>query len=71
MARPSEGAGLVLLEETVPRREIELPGLEIGEAVERRCLEELLDGERLEGRRIDEDAGPDLVGVAAELAEVR
>ena len=70
-ARPSEGAGLVLLEERVALGEVERPGLELRVVLEGRCLEELLDGERDEVGRLDEDVAPDLVGVAAELPEGR
>ena len=61
----------MLLEERVALGEVERPGLELREIVERRCLEELLHGERHEVGWLDEDVAPDLVGVAAELPEGR
>src|SRR5208337_3645215 len=50
-------------------REVELPGLELREAVDRRMREEVLSRDRHEVRGLDEDVLPDLVGVAAEFTE--
>ena len=64
-----KGRASLLFEEGVPGREVELPGLEFREAVDRRMREEVLSRDRHEVRGLDEDVLPDFVGVAAEFAE--
>ena len=66
-----KGRASFLFEEGVPGREIEPPGLEFREAVDWGVCEEVLGCDRYEIRGFDEKLLPDLVGVAAELAEVR
>lgn len=61
----------MLFEEGVPGREIEPPGLEFREAVDGGVREEVLGRDRHEVRGLDEELLPDLVGIAAELTEVR
>ena len=64
-----KGRALLLFEEGVPGREVELPGLELRETVNGGMREEVLSRDRQEVRGLDQDVLPNFVGIAAEFAE--